>query len=479
MLRLLPTLFCLAIVLSIAMTWTVRTAAMRFKLLAPPSLERHLHTSPVPRFGGVAIFIAFSLSLLLSYGLLKLFGLHDFNIGIRHSSLAAIVVASGVVFLLGLADDLVDCTPFTKILCEIAAASLIFASGIRIGSFPYLDQQFSAFLSYCITVLFVLLVTNAFNLIDGMDGLAAGSALSSTIAVAIVAGVNHRNPVLLITTGLAGVLIGFLRFNFNPATIFLGDSGSLFIGFILSATAISGTQKLPTFVAVVFPVMVFALPMLDTMLSIMRRILRGKSVFSADRDHIHHRLLMRGMTHRQVVLALYSVSCITALLTLLILYNARTTAYVLIAFCIVIVAIVATLDYEDIRELRAAIRRTWMHRSILSSNIEFRRILQSIDSIGDSDLALREINRHLATDSYMQFVPGDHDLQIPHFEYSRWSICIPVRDAGGHRIASLLFFSDAVRVPFEIPLLEKCGAILARMAQPQPYLAKTMAAEQV
>jgi hypothetical protein len=224
--------------------------------------------------------------------------------------------------------------------------------------------------------------------------------------------------------------------------------------------------------------MVFAIPMLDAMLSIMRRTLRGKPVFSADRDHIHHRLLMRGMTHRQAVLALYSVSCITALLTLLLLYNARATAYVLIMFCVVIVVVVATLDYEDLRELRAAIRRTWMHRSILSSNIEFRRTLQSIDFIGDRDLALQEINRHLAPDSYMQFVLGDYEPDS-HCKRCRWSLLIPVRDASGERIATLLLFSDAAGVPFEISLLESCGAILARAAHPQPSFVKAMAAGQI
>ncbi|MEO8727306.1 MAG: MraY family glycosyltransferase [Acidobacteriaceae bacterium] len=461
--RLLPTLFCLAITLSLMLTWAVRAAATYFGWTAPPSLKRHLHTNTTPRLGGVAIFTAFSLSLLLSDALLKRLGLHDFNIGIRHSSLAMVVFASGIVFALGLIDDLVDCSPFTKILVEIAAASLIFVAGVRIGSFPYLGQQFGATLSYIITVAFVVLVTNAFNLIDGMDGLAAGSALFSTVAVGVVAALNHRNPILLIATGLAGVLIGFLRFNFNPASIFLGDSGSLFIGFLLSAAAISGTQKLPTFVAVVFPIMVFAIPMLDATLSILRRTLRGQPIFVADRDHIHHRLLMRGFTQRQAVLLLYAISCLTALLTLLLLYNAHATAYVLITFCVVIILLAVTLDYEDIRELRAAIRRTWMRRRVLSSNIEFRRMLRQIQVDSDCD-PLREINRRLAPDSQMQFVVGSHEPRIFQPEQVRWSIGLPVRNSRGERIATVLLFTNADHLPFELPLLEFCGAILARIA---------------
>src|SRR6202023_4148786 len=165
-----------------------------------------------------------------------------------------------------------------------------------------------------ITVLWVIGITNAFNLIDGLDGLAAGSALFSTLVVFVVAIFSGSSLVSLLTIALAGAILGFLRFNFNPATIFLGDCGSLFIGFILSALALEGaTQKAPTVIAVAIPVVSFGLPILETTLSILRRLISGRPVFTADREHIHHKLLQHGLTHRQVVIVLYGVSAVFAL----------------------------------------------------------------------------------------------------------------------------------------------------------------------
>src|SRR6202035_335549 len=168
--------------------------------------------------------------------------------------------------------------------------------------------------------VWVIGLTNAFNLIDGLDGLAAGSALFSTFIVFVVAIFSGSSSLSLLTIVLAGAILGFLRFNFNPATIFLGDCGSLFIGFMLSALALLGAQKAATIIAVAIPVVSFGLPILETVLSVIRRLISGRPVFTADREHIHHKLLQHGMTHRQVVIILYGVSAIFAMLSLFLLW---------------------------------------------------------------------------------------------------------------------------------------------------------------
>jgi len=198
---------------------------------------------------------------------------------------------------------------------------MLFLGGLRIVNIPVLfgDHRLPWIVGWAFTVLWVLAITNAFNLIDGLDGLAAGSALFSTMVVFVVALLNGPTLVTVMTIALAGAILGFLRFNFNPATIFLGDSGSLFIGFVLSALALKGAQKAPTIVAVAIPIVSFGLPILETALSIVRRLISGRPIFTADREHIHHKLLQNGMTHRQVVILLYGVSAIFAMLSLFLL----------------------------------------------------------------------------------------------------------------------------------------------------------------
>ncbi|HEY0564892.1 MAG TPA: MraY family glycosyltransferase, partial [Terriglobales bacterium] len=309
------------------------------------------HTLPVPRLGGIAVFAAFAGSVCGGRVLLKHLVPSSFHLYMPQP-FTSVMVAAGMVFAIGVYDDLRGCSAWPKLMVEAAGATILFLSGVRIGAFPSLDSTIGTVLSYAITVLFVVAVTNGFNLIDGLDGLAAGSATFSAVAVAIVAGINHRGSLLLMVLGLAGVLLGFLRFNFSRATIFLGDSGSLFIGFVLSAAALSGAQKLPTSVGVVTTVMLFATPIVEVCLSVTRRSLGGRPIFSADRDHIHHRLLQLGFSQRQAVLALYATSGGSALLAVLLLYSdARSAALVVMAFLTGTAVLIRKLEYEELREI--------------------------------------------------------------------------------------------------------------------------------
>jgi UDP-GlcNAc:undecaprenyl-phosphate GlcNAc-1-phosphate transferase len=245
-------------------------------------------------------------------------------------------------------------------------------------------RQFGWAIGLPLTILWVIGITNAFNLIDGLDGLAAGSALFSTVVVFGVAVLSGSSLVSLLTIALAGAILGFLKFNFNPATIFLGDCGSLFIGFMLSALALQSAEKSPTIVAVAIPVVSFGLPILETIISVLRRLIGGRPVFTADREHIHHKLLERGMSHRQVVIVLYAVSAIFALLSLFLLWPTGSTLGLVLAVLGTGVWLgVQHLGYPEFGELRRVAQRTMEQRSAFVSNLAIRRATESLKTARD------------------------------------------------------------------------------------------------
>jgi UDP-GlcNAc:undecaprenyl-phosphate GlcNAc-1-phosphate transferase len=286
-----------------------------------------------------------------------------------------------LIFVLGIYDDVWSLGPYTKFAVQAVAAVMLFAGGLRILDLPVLfgPRHFGWSLGLPITILWVIGITNAFNLIDGLDGLAAGSALFSTFVVFVVAVFGHSAVVSLLTIALAGAILGFLRFNFNPATIFLGDCGSLFIGFMLSALALQGAQKAPTVIAVAIPVVSFGLPILETALSVLRRWISGKPVFTADREHIHHKLLERGLSHRQVVIVLYAVSALFALLSLFLLWPTGSTLGLVLAVLGTGIWLgVQHLGYLEFGELRRVAQRTIDQRSIFVNDLYIRRAIEDL-----------------------------------------------------------------------------------------------------
>jgi UDP-GlcNAc:undecaprenyl-phosphate GlcNAc-1-phosphate transferase len=219
----------------------------------------------------------------------------------------------------------------------------------------------------------VLLITNAFNLLDGLDGLAGGSALFSSFVVFVVAVTTGDTLAEVVTISLAGAIVGFLRYNFNPATIFLGDCGSLLIGFVLSAVSLAGSEKTSTVVAVAIPVVSFGLPILDTCMAVLRRFLNGKSLFRPDDEHIHHKLLKRGLSHKQAVVVLYAVSASFALVSLPLLSpKSSTVAVVLSVVGLGVFFGLQHLGYREVDELRRVARRTWAQKTIISNSAALR-----------------------------------------------------------------------------------------------------------
>jgi UDP-GlcNAc:undecaprenyl-phosphate/decaprenyl-phosphate GlcNAc-1-phosphate transferase len=367
-----------SLLLSFVLTKYVRDLANARGWVAAPALERHLHSRPLPRFGGVAIFLSF----LLTFAIALPVGWHHLAVsfGLSFQTLITILLPGCLIFALGIYDDIHSVSPYTKVAVQAVAGAMLFAGGLRILDVPVLfgTHHLPWFLGLPLTVLWVLAITNAFNLIDGLDGLAAGSALFSTMVVFAVALVSGSSLVSLMALVLAGSILGFLRFNFSPATIFLGDCGSLFIGFMLSALALQGAQKAPTIIAVAIPVVSFGLPILETALSIVRRYLGGRPVFTADREHIHHKLLQRGLSHRQVVITLYAVSALFALLSLFLLWPTGDMLGLVLAVLGTGVWIgVQHLGYMEFGELRRVAHRT-IERQILINNLAIRRATEEL-----------------------------------------------------------------------------------------------------
>ena len=376
--------FGVSLLLSLVLTRCVRNLAMGRGWVAPPLQDRDLHEIPLPRLGGIAIF----LSSLIGIAVALLVGRHfpALAVGPSIQTLQTILVPGTLIFLLGVYDDVHSVGPYQKFAVQVVAAVMLFAGGLRILDLPVLfgARHLAWPIGLPITVLWVIGITNAFNLIDGLDGLAAGSALFSTLVVFVVAIFNGSSLVSLLTIALAGAILGFLRFNFNPATIFLGDCGSLFIGFMLSALALVGAEKSPTVIAVAIPIVSLGLPILETTLSVLRRLISGRPVFTGDSEHIHHKLLQHGMTHRQVVIVLYAVSAIFALLSLFLLWPSGSSLGLVLAVLGTGIWVgVQHLGYLEFGELARVAQRTLGQRQIFINDLAIQRATEALKATSD------------------------------------------------------------------------------------------------
>ena len=454
-------LFAFSLVISFVATREVRELATRRGWVSVPQSGRHVHRTPLPRLGGVAIFLAFSVSMGLWLALTRAFPrLVD---GLAATTLLRIYVPACLIFCLGVYDDLRGASPYLKFTVQAIAAAMLFAGGMRVLDLPLIFRHsLPWFVGLPLTVLWVVAVTNAFNLIDGLDGLAAGSALFSTLVFFVCALVNRSWLESLMSVTLAGAILGFLRFNFNPATIFLGDSGSLFIGFMLSALALAGAQKAPTFVAVAIPVVSFGLPILETLISILRRLISGRPILTADREHIHHRLLQMGFSHRQVVIVLYAVSAIFAMLSLFLLWPTGSTVGLVLAVVGTGIWLgVQHLNYPEFGELKRVAQRTIDQRQIVINNLSVRRAVEELKVAGD----FRQVRSVLRTafdsndfdafDLRLEPLPGDQTVPGDtnrHFHWSRvphmmaissqplWKLTLDLVSTSNQRRGSLVIY---------------------------------------
>jgi UDP-GlcNAc:undecaprenyl-phosphate/decaprenyl-phosphate GlcNAc-1-phosphate transferase len=353
-------------VLCLFLTPVVRNIFLRFGLVDHPDDPRKLHNRPIPRVGGIAIALGYT----LAFGLLLVTKLKAGDIVWNAFPLIwKLFPAAVLIFVTGLLDDLFRLKPWQKLAGQIAAATVAYFAGVQVlgaggGHF------FAWWLSFPATVVWLVACCNAVNLLDGVDGLAAGVGFVATATTVLAAAMQHNVELLMATVPLAGCLLAFLRYNFNPATIFLGDCGSLFIGFLLGCDGVLWSQKSATILGMTAPLMALSIPLLDTLLAIVRRFLRHEPIFGADRNHIHHRLLERGFTPRRVALLLYGTGALAAIFSLSMASH-HFEVPVILAFCIAAWLGIRHLGYVEF-DTAGRMLLQGSFRSLLNSHITLK-----------------------------------------------------------------------------------------------------------
>ncbi|MBK5188203.1 MAG: undecaprenyl/decaprenyl-phosphate alpha-N-acetylglucosaminyl 1-phosphate transferase [Gemmatimonadaceae bacterium] len=388
--------FLIAAFAAAAITPLVISGAKHWHLLDAPDETRHLHDRPVPRLGGVAVFIATMLGIAST--LIYRPGSNALTPEWHHLVLA-LLLGGTVLFGAGLIDDLRRVRPITKIIAQCIAALIVAKLGFRIEILGIGSSVLHlGWISIPLTILWIVAVTNAFNLIDGLDGLATGIAIVALATVFAAATILGNLEVATVSLVLIGALIGFARYNFSPARIFLGDSGSLFIGFMLAVLSMHGSIKSATAVLVAIPLFALAVPLLDVSVSILRRWLRGVPIFSPDARHIHHRLLALGLTPGRASFVLCLVAGAFAALGLLLAF-APPPALIGLALTGGIISAgifmygIRQLDYNEFVEAGAALASGIVRvRRVIRDQIHARELTPVIEG-ADS---LRHINAILS-----------------------------------------------------------------------------------
>jgi len=356
-------LFSISLALALGLTPLVRRWAVRWGAVDWPDDQRRIHTRPTPRLGGVAIYVAFLLTLLL----VPLPGnLVSRNLSEHWGTVGALLLASTLIFAVGVYDDFRGSSAPLKILVQVIAAAILYNCDLRISvlSSPWGGSwELPQWLSFPLTALWVVGITNAFNLIDGIDGLAAGASAFALLSLFVCSMMQGHPEVSLLSIVLIGATLGFLRYNFNPATIFLGDSGSLLLGFMAASLSLVSAQKSATLVAIAIPLVSFGLPVAEVWISLSRRLLSGAPLFKGDRRHIHHMLLQRGLTQRQAAILLYGICALFSLFGLMLL-NPQRNATALIFFVLGVGAVLGVhhLGYAEFDALGRHIKQGVVRR---------------------------------------------------------------------------------------------------------------------
>jgi UDP-GlcNAc:undecaprenyl-phosphate GlcNAc-1-phosphate transferase len=325
--------------------------------LDQPDGDRKSHAQPVPAVGGLAVVGAMFLALAAAVLVRAQSTAHLVEAG---ALFVPLFLGAGMVTAVGLLDDVRGVTPWVKLSVQAGAALLLCFSGFRVQglSNPFGGSMDVGVLAIPLTVLWLVGMSNAFNLIDGLDGLAAGLGFVATLGLLAAAAVSGRPDATLVAAALAGALLGFLPYNFGfrPARIFLGDCGALTVGFVLAAVAVRGSIKTSATIAVVVPLLALALPILDVVLAVVRRFVRRRPIFGADQDHIHHRLVALGLTPRRAVLTLYAAAVFGTALALAAAMGPRQVAWAAALLGILLLwRGVRALGYWEVPELQRAL----------------------------------------------------------------------------------------------------------------------------
>ena len=466
-----------AFLLSLVLTPICRDIFGSYSVVDEPGGRRKVHDRPIPRVGGIAIAISYFAALLLS----------DLSSLPNYSTLMwKLLPGAGLVFLVGLVDDLANLKPWQKLIGQLATAYVAYWSGVRIESVG--GYQMPDWSGLPITVFWLLLCCNAINLVDGLDGLAAGIGLFATVTSFVAALLYNNLPLAMMTFPLAACLLAFLCYNFNPATVFLGDCGSLLIGFLLGCYSVIWANKSATLLGMTAPLMALSLPLTDVVLSIIRRKLRRKPIFGADRGHIHHRLLDRGMTPRRAVLVLYGMCALGAVLSLLqTATHARYAGLIVILFCGMAWVGVRKLEYVEfaiagrllfggefqrVQLIRLSLSRLEQTLAEARSFPEcWEALCQACGALGFSRIRL-EVAGVECADSVLEMSQGlrvqDSEVSTPENAAGKyWSASIPLE--GECRLELFHAFNEVRYSPVVAVLADllhsQTGAQLARLAR--------------
>jgi UDP-GlcNAc:undecaprenyl-phosphate GlcNAc-1-phosphate transferase len=389
---------------------------------------RKRHASPIPRTGGVAIAAAY----LAALGVLLLSPLQGAS-SVDLPLVAQLLPAVTLVFAIGLVDDFTGLNAWKKLLGQVAAACLAYWSGVEVSGVA--GYAFHGLWSLPLTVVWLVACSNAFNLIDGVDGLATGIGLFATFTTLTAALLQDNAPLALATAPLFGALLAFLRYNFNPASIFLGDCGSLTIGFVLGCFGAIWSQKSATVLGMTAPLMALAIPLLDTGIAIVRRFIRRQPIFSPDRNHVHHRLLDRGLSPRKVALVMYGACGLAAAFSIVQTMPAnKFHGLVLVVFCAAAWVAVQLVGYAEF-DVAKSLGLAGTFRDIVNARlsvISFEQRLREAITHDDYWQAMREVSAKVGFPQVRMSLAGT--LYEDRMEFTERDDCstirVPLADLG-------------------------------------------------
>ncbi len=331
-----------ALVVCFAMTPLVRSFAVKVGAVDVPKDGRRMHDHPIPRQGGLAIFLGFLMAVVLFADLDR--------------QVQGILLGSVIIVTIGAIDDIVPLPALFKFAVQILAAGVAVAFGVRFefiaNPFFWSDVHYINFGAWSvpITIFWIVGITNSINLIDGLDGLACGVSAISSMSFLVISLVLRQVNVAVLLAAILGACLGFIPYNLNPARIFMGDTGALLLGYVLSTISVIGLFKFYAIISFTVPLLALALPIFDTCFAIIRRLLKGQNPMSPDRGHFHHRLIDMGLSQKQSVAVLYSISAVLGLSAVLITTSGEMKALILVfAFCVAIIIGIALLKSHDDR----------------------------------------------------------------------------------------------------------------------------------
>ena len=309
--------FFLAAFLALIFTPLALKIAKRFNIMDYPG-ERRVHTVPIPRLGGIAIYLSFWLAVFLTINVNRM--------------VLGLFIGSTIIVVIGIVDDIKGIRALPKLACQIIAAviPLFFGLTVQQITLPFLGMVELGIVGYTFAVFWIVGIVNTVNISDGLDGLAAGICFIASLILFWSADKIDQLMASHFMLALAGVALGFLFYTFHPAKIFMGDSGSMFLGYIIGAVSLWGLLKTATVLGLVFPLLVLGMPLIDLLFAIIRRKWNGRSIVRADKGHLHHRLLDAGLTQRQAVLVLYLISLCFGIAAILSVYSHLYIALLLV-----------------------------------------------------------------------------------------------------------------------------------------------------